>query len=67
MFVEEDGSYTISNVVDATLHSPMATFTTQPTADPLTYASVNLVQTTEDGTETVTMGEAGTLDITIDV
>ena len=67
MFANQDGSYTISNVVDATLHSPMATFTTQPTADPLTYASVNLVQTTEDGTETVTMGEAGTLDITIDV
>ena len=63
----EDGSYTISNIVDDTLPSPIATFTTEPTADPITYASVNLVQTTEDGTETVTEGEAGTLDITIDV
>ena len=66
----EDGSYTISNIVDDTLSSPIATFTIEQTADPRTYegGSVNLVQTTADGTETTTEGEAGVLDtITIDV
>ena len=63
----EDGSYTVGGIVDDTVPSPIATFTVEPTADPATYASVNLVQTTEDGTETVTEGEAGMLDITIDV
>ena len=66
----EDGSYTISNIVDDTLPSPMATFTIEQTADPATYegGSVNLVQTIEDGTQTTTEGEAGVLNtITIDV
>ena len=63
----EDGSYTVGGIVDETVPSPIAIFTTEPAADPTTYASVNLVQTTEDGTETVTMGEAGVLDIMIDV
>ena len=66
----EDGSYTISNIVDDTLPPPTATFTIEQTADPKTYegGSVNLVQTTEDGTETTTEGEAGVLDTsTIDI
>ena len=63
----EDGSYTVGGIVDDTVLSPIAIFTTEPTADPMTYASVNLVQTTEDGTETVTEGEADMLDIPIDV
>ena len=66
----EDGSYTVGGIVDDTVPSPIATFTIEQTADPITYegGSVNLVQTTEDGTETTTEGEAGVLDtITIDV
>ena len=65
----EDGmlSYTVGGIVDDTVPSPIAIFTAEPAADAKTYASVNLVQTTEDGTETVTEGEAGVLDITIDV
>ena len=63
----EDGSYTVGGIVDDTVPSPIAMFTTQPTADPMTYASVNLVQTTGDSAETVAEGEAGVLDLTIDV
>jgi methionine-rich copper-binding protein CopC len=68
----EDGSYTVGGIVDDTVPSPIAVFTTEQDADvdPITYerGSVNLVQTTEDGTETITEGEAGVLDtITIDV
>ena len=63
----EDGSYTVGGIVDDTVPSPIAIFTTQPTADPMTYASVNLVQTTGDTAETVAEGEAGVLDLTIDV
>ena len=63
----EDGSYTVGGIVDDTVPSPIATFTAEPTADPMTYASVNLVQTTEDSAETVAEGEAGVLDLTIDV
>ena len=63
----EDGSYTVGGIVDDTVPSPIAIFTAQPTADPMTYASVNLVQTTEDTAETVAEGEAGVLDLTIDV
>ena len=65
-----DGNYTVGGIVDDTVPSPIATFTIEQTADPITYegGSVNLVQTTEDGTETTTEGEAGVLDtITIDV
>ena len=63
----EDGSYTVGGIVDDTVPSPIAIFTAEPTADPMTYASVNLVQTTEDTAETVVEGEAGILDLTIDV
>ena len=65
-----DGNYTVGGIVDDTVPSPIATFTIEQTAEPITYegGSVNLVQTTEDGTETTTEGEAGVLDtITIDV
>ena len=63
----EDGSYTVGGIVDETVPSPIAIFTAQPTADPMTYASANLVQTTGDSAETVAEGEAGVLDLTIDV
>ena len=63
----EDGSYTVGGIVDDTVPSPIAIFTAEPTADPMTYASANLVQTTEDSAETVAEGEAGVLDLTIDV
>ena len=66
----EDGSYTISNIVDDTLPPPTAKFTIEQTADPKTYegGSVNLVQTTEDGTETTTESEPGVLNtIEIDI
>ena len=63
----EDGSYTVGGIVDDTVPSPIAIFTTEPTADPTTYASVNLVQTSGDSAETVAKGEAGVLDLTIDV
>ena len=66
----EDGSYTVGGIVDDTVPSPIATFTIEQTADPITYegGSVNLVQTIADGTETTTEGEAGVLDtVTIDV
>ena len=70
MFVEEDGSYTISNVVDDALLSPMATFTIEqdPDVDPITYegGSVHLMEA--DGTEPFAKSDAGVLDtITIDV
>ena len=63
----EDGSYTVGGIVDETVPSPIAILTAQPTADPMTYASANLVQTTEDSAETVAEGEAGVFDLTIDV
>ncbi len=63
----EDGSYRVGGIVDEAVPSPMDILTTEPTADPITYASVNLIQTDADGNETVTVGEAGVLDITVDV
>ena len=63
----EDGSYTVGGIVDDTVPSPIAIFTAEPTADPMTYTSANLVQTTGDSAETVAEGEAGGLDLTIDV
>ena len=63
----EDGSYTVGGIVDEMVPSPMDTLTIEPTADPKTYASVNLIQTDPAGTETLTEGEAGVLDITVDV
>ncbi|MCG9130453.1 hypothetical protein J5I95_02125 [Candidatus Poribacteria bacterium] len=63
----EDNIYTVGGIVDDTVPSPIATFTIEPTADPATYASVNLVQTAGEVSETVAEGEAGVLDITIDV
>ena len=62
-----DGSYTVGGIVDDTVPSPIVIFTTKPTADPTTYASVKLVQTAADGTETVTDGENDSLNVTIDV
>ena len=68
----DDNSYTVGGIVDDTVPSPIATFTIKQgdEVDPITYegGSVNLVQTTADGTQTTTEGEAGVLDtITIDV
>ena len=63
----EDGSYMVGGIVDETVSSPMDMLTIEPTAAPETYASVNLIQTDADGNETVTVGEAGGLDITVDV
>ncbi|MYK22285.1 hypothetical protein F4054_08495, partial [Candidatus Poribacteria bacterium] len=68
----EDGSWTVGGIVDATVPSPIATFTIEQGAnvDPATYegGSVHLVQTTEDGPKTIARSEAGILDtITIDV
>ena len=64
---DADGNYTVGGIVDETVQSPIATYTTEPTADPSTYASVKLVQVDADGTETVIDGEVGALDITTDV
>ena len=64
---DADGNYTVGGIVDETVQSPIATYTTEPTADPSTYASVKLVQVDADGTETVIDGEVGVLDITTDV
>ena len=64
---DADGNYTVGGIVDETVQSPIATYTTEPTADPSTYASVKLVQVDADGTETVIDGEVGGLDITTDV
>ena len=63
----EDGSYSVGGIVDEAVPTPMDTLTIEPTADPKTYASVNLIQTDPDGTETVTEGEAGVYEITVDV
>ena len=63
----EDGSYTVGGIVDETVPAPMDTLTIEPTADPKTYASVNLIQTDPDGTETLTEGEVGVYEITVDV
>ncbi len=63
----EDGSYTVGGIVDEAVPSPMDMLTIEPTADPKTYASVKLIQTDAEGNETVTDGEAGVLDITVDV
>ena len=63
----EDGSYTVGGIVDEAVPSPMDMLTIEPTADPKTYASVRLIQTDAEGNETVTDGEAGVLDITVDV
>ena len=64
---DADGNYTVGGIVDETVQSPIATYTTEPAADPSTYASVKLVQVDADGTETVIDGEVGVLDITTDV
>ena len=65
--VNEDGSYTVGGIVDETLPSPMSLLTIEPTAASETYASVNLIQTDAEGNETETMGEAGVLQMTVDV
>ena len=63
----EDGSYRVGGIVDETVPSPMDMLTTEPTADPKTYASVRLIQTDAEGNETVIEGGVGALDITVDV
>ena len=64
---DADGNYTVGGIVDETVQSPIATYTTEPTADPSTYASVNIVQVDADGNEIEIKGEVGALDITTDV
>ena len=64
---DADGNYTVGGIVDETVPSPIATYTAEPTADPNTYASIQLVQVDADGNETMIDGEAGMLDITTDV
>ena len=64
---DADGNYTVGGIVDETVESPIAILTVEATADPSTYASVQLVQVDADGNETVIEGEAGMLDITTDV
>ena len=64
---DADGNYTVGGIVDETVPSPIATYTAEPTADPSTYASIQLVQVDADGNETMIDGEAGMLDITTDV
>jgi glycine cleavage system H lipoate-binding protein len=50
----EDGSYTVGGIVDPGVESPVAMFTIEPTADPMTYVGgkIRLVQTGSDGTVT---------------
>ena len=62
-----DGSYTVGGIVDASVPSPIVIFTTKLPAELTTDASVKLVQTAADGTETVIEGENDALDIIIDV
>ena len=53
--VNPDGSYDIGGLIDAhdpSVVSPIAKFTIEPTAKRKTYASVKLVQTAADGTQT---------------
>ena len=64
---DADGNYTVGGIVDETVPSPIATYTAEPTADPITYASIQLVQVDADGNETMIDGEAGMLDVTTDV
>ena len=64
---DADGNYTVGGIVDETVPSPIATYTAEPTADPSTYASIQLVQVDADGNETMIEGEAGMLDVTTDV
>ena len=64
---DADGNYTVGGIVDETVQSPIAIYTTEPTADPSTYASVKIVQVDADGNETMIDGEVGVLDITTDV
>ena len=64
---DADGNYTVGGIVDETVPTPIAIYTTEPTADPSTYASIQLVQVDADGNETMIDGEAGMLDVTTDV
>ena len=64
---DADGNYTVGGIVDETVESPIATYTAEPTADPSTYASIQLIQVDPDGNATPIDGEAGMLDITTDV
>ena len=64
---DADGNYTVGGIVDETVQSPIAIYTTEPTADPSTYASVKIIQVDADGNETMIDGEVGVLDLTTDV
>ena len=65
----EDGSVTVGGIVDLTVPSPIAIFTIEPTADPITYVGGKtvLVQTAPDGTVTETDGSLEVGSIEIDV
>ncbi len=65
----EDGSVTVGGIVDPTVPSPIAIFTIEPTADPITYVGGKtvLVQTAPDGTVTETDGSLEVGSIEIDV
>ena len=65
----EDGSVTVGGIVDLTVPSPIAIFTIQPTADPITYVGgkIGLVQMAPDGSETRIEGSLEDGQIKIDV
>ena len=65
----EDGSVTVGGIVDPTVPSPIAIFTIQPTAAPITYVGgkIGLVQMAPDGSETRIEGSLEDGQIKIDV
>ena len=65
----EDGSYTVGGIVDPTVDTPLAIFTVEPTAEPITYegGSIRVVQTDADGNTTETDGSLEDGTITVDV
>ena len=65
----EDGSVTVGGIVDPTVPSPIAIFTIQPTAEPITYVGgkIGLVQMAPDGSETRIEGSLEDGQIKIDV
>ena len=65
----EDGSYTVGGIVDPTVDTPIAIFTVEPTAEPITYegGSIRVVQTDADGNTTETDGSLEDGTVTVDV
>ena len=65
----EDGSYTVGGIVDPTVDTPVAIFTVEPTAEPITYegGSIRVVQTDADGNMTETDGSLEDGTVTVDV